>query len=259
MTREPDLNPNVPASARIWNWLISGKDSYDVDREVVERMLAIAPDTKTLAWFCRDFLSQAVQSVAEAGVRQFIDLGAGMPTYPNVGELARKIEPSTRILYVDNDPLVHAHCDALLTGWVGTKALKADIRWPHLVDTITAASVIDFAEPVAILMTQVLDYVSADEQPEEIIRALREAMAPGSYLVITHASDKSHADLRHQMITHTKHSPALPTFRSAEQIELLIKGFDILEPGLVPVQQALDSELPETGLVVLSAVCRLEG
>ncbi|MFI6168802.1 SAM-dependent methyltransferase [Nocardia sp. NPDC051052] len=259
MTREPDYNPNVPASARIWNYLISGKDNYDTDREVADRMLAIAPDTKTLAWLCRDFHSQAVQSAAEAGVRQFIDLGAGMPTYPDVREVARKIEPSARILYVDNDPIVHAHCDALLTGWVGTAALKADIRSRDLIEKIQAESVVDFAEPVAVLMTQVMDYVSADEQPEEIIRALREAMAPGSRLVITHASDESDADLRHQMIKDTKNSPAEPTFRTREEIELLIKGFDIPEPGLVPVQQALDPELPETRLVVLSAVCRLEG
>ncbi|WP_433662472.1 SAM-dependent methyltransferase [Nocardia sp. CA-128927] len=258
MSREPGLNPNIPASSRIWDYVLGSKDSYDVDRGAAYRMLAIAPDTRLLAQLCHQFLLRSVRSVAESGIRQFIDLGAGFPTFPDVGDLAREIDKTARVAYVDNDPIVHAHCDAFLTGWPGATALKADIRCPHdVIDQIKISSTIDFNDPVAVLMTQVLDYVSPEEQPEEIVRAFLEVMAPGSYLVITHATDDSNEDLRHQMIADTMSSPAQPTFRSRAQIETLLKGFDPIGPGLVPVQNALGPELPITRLVMLSAVCRL--
>ncbi|WP_433662593.1 SAM-dependent methyltransferase [Nocardia sp. CA-128927] len=211
MDRVPGLNPNVPASSRIWDYLLGGKDNYDTDREAVHRMLTIAPDTKMLADLSHQFLCRTVESVAKTGIRQFIDLGAGIPTFPDVGDLARKIEPSARVAYVDNDPIVHAHCDALLADRPGATALLADIRCPHdVIDQIKTSSTIDFGEPVAVLMTGVLGYVTRDEQPEAIIRAFREVMAPGSYLVITHATDDSNEDLRHQMIADTENTPAQP-------------------------------------------------
>lgn len=259
MRPAPGLDSHTPASARIWDYLNHGKDNYQVDRHAANRMLSIAPDTHTLAGWCREFLNRSIYFVTEAGIEQIIDVGTGFPTEPYVHTLARTINPHVTVTYIDYDPIVHAHCDALLATGPGLTALKDDIRNPHeVIDRLAVASLIDFNRPIAVLMTGVLDYVTDDEQPAEIMSTLRERMAPGSYLVITHACTDSHDELRLQMIADTEGSPAEPNFRTRDQIETLIKGFAPIAPGLVTVPEALGSDLPPTSLVVLSAVCELD-
>ncbi|WP_040740718.1 SAM-dependent methyltransferase [Nocardia tenerifensis] len=255
--RAPGLNPNVPSSARIYDYMLGGKDNYDIDREVAHRMLAIAPDTRTLAWFIRQFLVRAVELAADAGVRQFIDLGAGIPTSPNVHEVARKIEPSARVVYIDNDPIVHAHCDALLASSPGVDALKADIRQPEdIIDRLKAGGLIDFSEPVAVLIIGVLHYVMDDEDPAGIIAKFREVMAPGSYLAITHGSDETHPDFIGQSHSDTNNSPSQVKYRSREETTAFFKDFDLIEPGVVPAQEWLDDDLPATRLVIYGGIGR---
>ncbi|QIS07069.1 SAM-dependent methyltransferase [Nocardia brasiliensis] len=257
MERTPGLDPKVPNSARIYDYMLGGKDNYEVDREVAHRMLAIAPDTKALAWFIRQFLVRAVELAAGAGVKQFIDLGAGIPTSPNVHEVARKIEPSARVVYIDNDPVVRAHCDALLANSPGLSVMQADARRPHeIIDQLEAESLIDFSEPVAVLMIGVLHYVMDHEKPAGIITAFRYAMAPGSHLAITHCSNETHRDLITQSQTDTEATPAQVVYRSPEEISALMDGFELIAPGVAPAQEFLDTELPATRLVIYGGLGR---
>ncbi|MFE9575336.1 SAM-dependent methyltransferase [Nocardia sp. NPDC006044] len=253
--RAPGLNPHVPSSARIYDYMLGGKDNYDVDREVAHRMLAIAPDTRTLAWFIRLFLVKAIEMAATAGVRQFIDLGAGIPTTPNVHEVARKIEPSARVVYIDNDPIVHAHCDALLAHSPGVTALKADIRLPEdIIDRLKTGELIDFGQPVAVLAVGVLHYVMDEEDPYGIAAKFRDLMVPGSYLALTHGSDETHPDFIAQSHDDTDGSPAQVVYRTKTQTEAFFDGFDLLYPGVVPAQEWLDDDLPATRLVIYGGI-----
>ncbi|WP_405165582.1 SAM-dependent methyltransferase [Nocardia sp. NBC_01499] len=255
LDRVPGLNPNVPSSARIYDYMLGGKDNYDIDREIAHRMLAIAPDTKTLAWFIRQFLMKAVEMAAEAGVRQFIDLGAGIPTLPNVHETARKIEPSADVVYIDNDPIVHSHCDALLAHSPGVTALKADLRQPDdIIDQLKTGSLIDFDEPVCVLIVGVLHYVMDDEDPCGIVAKFCKVMAPGSYLAITHSSNDTHPTFIAQSQDDTDKSPSQVVYRSLGQVEAFFDGFDLIEPGVVPAQEWLDDDLPATRLVIYGGI-----
>ncbi|MFC9436904.1 SAM-dependent methyltransferase [Nocardia sp. NPDC057030] len=250
--RVPAMNPYVPSSARITNYLLDGKDNYDVDREVAHRMLNIAPDTKTLAWFVRSFLVKAVCTAGEAGVRQYIDLGCGMPLDMdrlNAHDAAHEVDPQARVAYVDNDPIVIVHADALLATRPEVWALKADVRQPgDLIDRLK--SFIDFGEPVAVLMVGVLDYVMDDEDPCGIVAALRDSMAPGSWIAITQYSTDTHPDFIDQYHDDTDQSPAQAVFRTKEQTEKLFDGFDLSEPGVVPVQEWLRDNLPATRVTI---------
>lgn len=258
MERAPrGVDPNLPNSARVYDYLLGGKDNYEVDRAVAHRMLSIAPDTKTLAWFSRQFLVRAVQSAAEAGIRQFIDLGAGIPTSPNVHEVAHKVDASARVVYVDFDPVVYAHCNALLAHADGVTAMLGDVRRPDdIIERLINGGAIDFAEPVAITLVGVLHFVMDDESPARIIARLREVMAPGSYLAFTHGSDESDPDFINQSSSDTAKSSAQVVYRSAAVVESFFEGFEMIEPGVVPLQQWLGDDLPETALVLLGGVVR---
>lgn len=256
LDRVPGMNPNVPTSARIWDYMLGGKDNYEVDREVAHRILAIAPDTRPLAWFIRRFLVTAVQQAAKAGIDQFIDLGTGIPTSPTVHEIARKINPSANVVYIDNDPVVRAHCEALLADTApGLTAIEADIRRPQeIIDRLRTGALIDFSEPVAVLALGVLHHVMDEENPYQILATLRDALAPGSLFAFTHASDETHPEIISRTHEDTNNSPAQCRFRRPAEIEKFLDGFDIRGPGVVPVQQWLDGDLPLTHMVVFGGI-----
>lgn len=254
-TPEP-FNPDQLTSARVYDYLLGGKDSRETDRDMADRMLSSAPELRALAWFARGFMLKAVEMAAEAGIRQFIDLGSGIPNSPNVHEVARKIEPSAQVVYVDYDPVVHAHCNALLAGPPGVTALLGDIRRPHdILDQLKNQTLIDINEPVAITLIGVLHYVMDAEHPAEIIAAFRDQLAPGSYLAITHGSSDSDPEVL-RVLTGTKDTPAQVTFRSTAQTEAFLAGFELLEPGVVPVQQWLRPHSRSTGMIMLGAIGR---
>ncbi|MEV6135029.1 SAM-dependent methyltransferase [Nocardia sp. NPDC051990] len=250
----------MPNAARIYNYLLGGKDNYMVDQRVAERMLAVAPDTKTTAWFSRKFLLRAVEDAAEAGIRQFIDIGAGIPISPNVHEIAQKIDPSARVVMIDYDPVVHVHTHALLSAATGVTSILGDIRrTDKVIEKSKTEGRIDFDEPVAILIVGVLHFVMDDEYPAEIIARLRDVMAPGSILAFTHASAWSSEELVAQVTGDTEGSSAQCQFRTPDEVAIFLHGFEVAEPGLVPVQEWLDDELPATGLHVLAAIGRVVG
>ncbi len=240
----------------MYDYLLGGKDNYETDREMAGRMLNRVPELKSLVWFTRGFLLKAVEMAADAGIRQFLDLGSGIPVSPSVHEVAQKIDPSAQVVYVDYDPVVVAHANALLAGPPGVTALLGDIRRPHeILDQLTDGGLIDFTEPVALTFSGVLHYVLDHEHPAEIVATFRDHMASGSYLAISHGSLDSDPEIL-RVLTATEGTPAQVAFRTTAQTEALLAGFELLEPGVVPVQQWLRSDLPDTRMVMLGAIGR---
>ncbi|MCM6774240.1 SAM-dependent methyltransferase [Nocardia sp. CDC159] len=256
--RTPEgVDPTKPNSARIYDYMLGGKDNYEVDRKVAQRMLEVAPDTRPLAWFSRQFLLRATQIAAEAGVRQFLDLGSGIPTEPTVHEVAQKIEPTARVVAVDYDPVVFAHANALLAGAPGITPILADARDPeHIIEQVRSEGLIDFDEPVGVLMVGVLHFIMDAEGPADIVARYRDALAPGSYFGFTHGGDESNRDFIERSSRDTAGSPSQVVYRSRAQVAAMFDGFEILEPGVVPLQEWLGGDLPSTELVLLGGVCR---
>ncbi|WP_024803040.1 SAM-dependent methyltransferase [Nocardia sp. BMG51109] len=251
------VNPSQPSSARVFDYLLGGKDNYEADRVLAQHMLEVAPDTRTLAWFSRRFLTGATQLAAEKGVRQFVDMGAGLPTSPNVHEVAQKVDSAVRVASVDFDPIVYAHANAMLDGEPDVTAILGDFRDPgNVLHRLRTEAKIDLDQPIAMLVVGVLHFVMDDERPADLIARYRDAMTPGSYLAFTHGSTDTSEAFMHRATTGTHGSPAQIVFRSAAAIEALFEGFEILDPGIVPIQKWIGDDLPKTRLDLLGAVCR---
>ncbi|MVU81459.1 SAM-dependent methyltransferase [Nocardia sp. ET3-3] len=251
------VDPFRPNPARVYNYMLGGKDNYDADRDYGDRMLEVAPDTKITAWHSRQFLLKSVRLAAEAGIRQFVDIGAGIPISPNVHEVAREIEPTAIVASIDYDPVVHAHSNALLTGAPGVTPILADIREPDkLLELAHTEAGIDFAQPVAFLIVGVLHFVMDDESPYEAVARFREAMAPGSLLIIQHASVNTHPFFMNATTSNAAGTPSQPNFRTPEQVREFFDGLEMLPPGLVPANEWLEGELKPTRLVVLCGIGR---
>ena len=188
----PKIDTTVPHSARIWNYWLGGKDHYPVDRQAGDRYREIFPGITATAWGIRHFMARSVRYLAsEAGVRQFLDIGTGLPAVDNTHEVAQAAAPDSRIVYVDNDPLVLAHARALLTSNAhGTcDYVEADMRTPEAVLS-AAARTLDFRDPVAVLFLGVLGHVQDDREARAIVTAITGKLAPGSYLVIADSLDE---------------------------------------------------------------------
>ena len=252
------IDPTTPNAARIHDYLLGGKDNYTADRAVAKHMLALAPESRTVAWFRRKFLTHAATLAAEAGVRQFIDIGAGIPTTPTVHDALTTITPDVRVAYVDYDPLVYAHANALYAGVPGVTPMLADFRDPDhtLLARIRTEAGIDFDQPVALLLVGVLDYILDSENPAECISRFAHVMAPGSYIAFTHAAAHSDDTLIQQLHCDTDGSTAQCVFRTEGEINALVDGFELLEPGIVPVQDWLADDLPASRWVILSGIGR---
>ncbi|MEV4565354.1 SAM-dependent methyltransferase [Nonomuraea sp. NPDC049419] len=233
----PGIDPYVPSSARVYDYLLGGKDNLGVDREVAERLLAVAPDSRLVARANRQFQVEVVGHLSEQGIRQYIDLGTGIPTYPNVHEVARKARPDVRAIYVDNDPVVYMHAQVMLTDSPTVAGVHADLRRPaDILGHRDVVELIDFGEPVCVLMVGVLHFIMDEEDPAGIVAAFRQRMAPGSHLVISHAMAESDPEAIAQLAAATAGSPAQPRFRTRDEVLALFDGFELIGPGLVPVQ-----------------------
>ncbi|WP_214104820.1 SAM-dependent methyltransferase [Acrocarpospora catenulata] len=259
LDRVPDgVDPAVPSSARVYDYLLGGKDNYAVDRAIAERLLSVAPDTRSVARANRAFLARAVRFLCEQGITQFIDLGTGIPTSPSVHEVARETHPEARVVYVDNDPLVKVHNDALLATDDRVITLRADIRRPdEIVEHPDVRALIDFDKPVGVLLVTVLHFVSDEEGAYQIVAGLRDKIVSGSYVVLSHSSSDSDPEVLTQLKASTAGSPAQSTFRSHDEILGFFEGLEIESPGLVPVQRwrpTMDSITSR--LVVEGAVAR---
>jgi len=185
----PDVDITKPHVARMWDYYLGGKHNYAVDREVAEQVLKLMPETRIGVRLNRRFLVETVRwMVEEAGVRQFLDIGSGLPTQQNVHEVAQAIDPDARVVYVDNDPLVRVHAEALLATDPNTIFLTGDVHDPKAVlDRPELREHLDLSKPVGLLLVAVLHFVDDNERAYEIVRTLCDALPSGSYLAISHA------------------------------------------------------------------------
>jgi len=189
------LDTSVAHSARVWNYLLDGKDNFAADRKVGDLILQMFPDIARIARVQRWFMRRAVRYLSgEAGIRQFLDIGTGLPTADNTHQVAQAVAPQSRIVYVDNDPLVLVHAQALLTSAPGgaTRYIEADVRDP---DTIVreASRTLDFTQPVALMMLGIMGQIPDSDGPRLIVTRLLDALPPGSYLALSDGTDTSPA------------------------------------------------------------------
>ncbi len=231
----PKINTTVPQSARIWNYWLGGKDNYPVDREAGEQYRQVFPGIIDVARASRQFLARAVRYLAgEAQIRQFLDVGTGLPTADNTHQVAQQVAPESRIVYVDNDPLVLAHARALLTSSPegATDYIDADLREPDKI-LQAAAGTLDFRRPIALMLMGIMGHVTDDDEARSIVKRLLDGLPSGSYLVLydgTNAFSKAFEEAQRGY----DESGAVPyRLRGPAQIARFFDGLELVEPGLV--------------------------
>jgi hypothetical protein len=231
-----EIDTSVAHSARIWNYWLGGKDYFPIDRTVGDRIAEMFPDIVRLARADRAFLGRAVRYLAgEAGVRQFLDIGTGLPTASNTHQVAQGIAPESRIVYVDNDPLVLVHARALLTGTPegAIDYLDADLREPDEI-VHEAAATLDFSQPVAVMLLGILHHIDDDDQARGIVDRLVELVPAGSYLTIAHSTNRITGAAMDEAVRHWNEfgKPSM-TLRTPEAIAGFFDRLELLEPGVV--------------------------
>ncbi len=247
-----DIDTTVASPARVWNYWVGGKDHFAVDREAVERVKASVPFMPMMAQYSRRFLSDVVRRLAlEHGIRQFLDVGTGLPTADNTHEVAQRAAPESRIVYVDNDPVVLTHARALLTSSPGGKTgyVDADLRD---VDAILAgaAQTLDFSQPIAVLMIAVLHFIPDADDPYGIVARLMDALAPGSYLAIVHAaSDIRAEEVGAGMKLYNQRSSIPITLRTGAEAARFFAGLEPVGPGMAPMDRWWSPDSIEPGAV----------
>ena len=230
------LDAGIPHSARLWNYWLGGKDNFAVDRAVADQILEMVPEMVASARADRAFLGRVVRYLAgEAGVRQFLDVGTGIPTANNTHEVAQQIAPSSRIVYVDNDPLVLVHARALLTSHPDgmTDYLDADLREPdEIIDG--ARRTLDLDRPVALTMLGILNFVPEDDEAAGLVARLVDALPSGSYVAISHPTTEINGETMVEALRLWNEGPAAKmVLRSAQQVERLFGDLEMVEPGVV--------------------------
>ncbi len=234
----PEFDPAIPADARIYDFLLGGKDNFAADREIAHRLAGRdrkIERRRSPAAENRRFMARAVRFLAEAGIRQFVDVGCGMPTDTgNVHEIVHQVAPDGRVVYVDYDPIVVTHYRALLHGLPTTQVVQSDVRdTKDILGHPALTGLIDFDRPVAVLLLAVLQLLS-DDDPDTVAAAFREAMAPGSHLAISHLTcdgPPAWQVTRFAEIFRPVREPM--TLRHRDRIRSFFAGLDLLDPGLV--------------------------
>ena len=230
----------VAHNARVWNYWLGGKNYYAVDQQVGDHVLGMFPTIAEVARADRAFLSRAVTHLtATVGIRQFLDIGTGLPTVDNTHEVAQRIAPESRIVYVDNDPTVLLHARALLTSAPegATDYIDADAHHPETI-LRSAARTLDFERPVAVMMLGILNFVLDTDRATSIVRQIMAAVPSGSYLVLTHPTFEVGGEGGAEMMRFWNENATPPiTGRDSAQIAEFFEGLELLEPGIVPCSQ----------------------
>ncbi len=233
------LDTSVAHPARVYDYWLGGKDNFAADREAAERVLAVTPGLRFRVRANRAFLGRATRYLAaDAGVRQFLDIGTGIPTADNTHEVAQRAARDSRVVYVDNDPIVLLHAQALLrsTPQGATDYLQADLRDPDVI-LDRAAAVLDFSQPVAVMLLGVLHLIQDSEDPWGIVARLMAATPPGSYLTISHPAIDIHPAQADAQRVYNERVSTPQTLRTREQVARFLTGLELVEPGLVQVHQ----------------------
>jgi hypothetical protein len=231
-----DLPLDKPNVARMYDYYLGGYHNFAIDRQAAEAVIAAYPDFPVAMRANRAFLRRAVKFLATQGICQFLDIGSGIPTVGNVHDVAQRAQPSARVVYVDSDPVTVAHSSAILGATANVAALQADAHLPAtILEHPITNGLLDFRQPVAVLLLTVLHFVTDDAAALRTVRALRDALVPGSYLVISHGTREHDAppEVKEQVLRLYRgtSNPAKP--RSATELQQFFEGFKLVEPGLV--------------------------
>ncbi|MGW0200011.1 SAM-dependent methyltransferase [Nonomuraea sp. NPDC003201] len=256
MDADPRIDRTKPHSARVWNYLLGGQDNYDVDREAGDTLLRVFPDFAQVATLQREFLRRAVTYlVAEAGIRQFLDIGSGLPTADNTHEVAQRLAPESRVVYVDNDPLVLAHARALLAGTPEgrTAYVEADVRDPGTI-LAAAAETLDFSRPIGLMMLSIAGQIPDDDLAADLVRRYVAALPPGSHLALSDGADVN-PSLVAAVSSYNERAAFPYTLRSPERLAVHFAGLELVDPGVVstPLWRPPAGAPPQPA--VINAIC----
>jgi hypothetical protein len=243
------IDGSRPHSARIWNYWLGGTDNFDADRQVGEQVRKLLPSIVDQARADRAFLGRAVTHLAgDLGVRQFLDIGTGLPTAENTHQVAQRIAPAARVVYVDNDPLVLLHSRALLTSSPegATDYLEADLHDPAPI-LAAARNTLDFDQPIALMLVGVLHHVEDTAAAQAVVARLRDGLPAGSYLVVNHATNAVFGTASDDSVRHWNQfgKPTI-TLRSPAEIARFFDGFNLLDPGVVSCSRWRPGQADET-------------
>ncbi|SES28914.1 S-adenosyl methyltransferase [Lentzea xinjiangensis] len=228
------VDPNIASAARAYDFLLGGGHNFAADRELAERIKAVQPGVQRIAQQNRAFLRRAVLFMLDAGVRQFLDLGSGIPTVGNVHEIAQDAVPDARVVYVDYEPVAVAHSELLLADNDNADIVDADITRPDdVLDAEPTRRLLDFGQPVGLLAITIGHYIPPGADPAGLFARYRDALAPGSYLALTHLTDDFTAIRGEQIIRTMKSSRDNVFPRTREEVLQLFTGYELVEPGLV--------------------------
>jgi hypothetical protein len=248
-----DVKVDRPSVARVYDYYLGGSHNFAVDREFAEQVLRVMPDVAEVARENRAFLRRAVRHLCELGIRQFIDLGSGIPTVGNVHEVAQGIDPAAKVAYVDLDPVAYSHSRAILAGNPLATAIRGDLRQPAEVFAHPQIrALIDFDQPLGILLVGVLHFVPDEQRPADIVAGYASATVPGSHVVISHASVEGIGAGGNEAVRLYNRSSAAMALRDTAGVAALFNGLTLVEPGVVRLpewrpecpEDAAPAELP---------------
>ncbi|MEF9907508.1 SAM-dependent methyltransferase [Streptomyces sp. P9-A2] len=246
------IDTSVPHSARIWNYWLGGKDNYPVDEEAGDAYTDVFPGIVTIARSSRAFLQRNITYLAaEAGIRQFLDIGTGLPTADNTHEVAQRIAPESRIVYVDNDPMILAHARALLysTPEGATAYVDSNVLDPERV-LAAATATLDFSRPTALILSNILGHIADHDEARSIVKRLMDALPSGSYLSINDGSRGFDPGFEQAQDGYNKSGAVPYNLRSVEEITSFFDGLELLEPGVVSVTQwRPDADAPDARII----------
>ncbi|MFE9766398.1 SAM-dependent methyltransferase [Streptomyces sp. NPDC005808] len=244
-----EIDTSKPHPARMYDWFLGGKDNYPVDEEMANQLLAVDPRVPVMAQINRAFMHRSTRWLAQSGIRQFLDIGTGIPTEPNLHQIAQRVAPDARVVYCDNDPIVLAHAVALLRGTDEgvTEYVQADVRDPDRI-LEQARKVLDFTQPVALSLVALLHFIPDEDGAYELVDRLLAELPSGSYLMLSHASgefDKEKAAMAAELYRRRGLTMAL---RGRAEIARFFDGLELVEPGVV----LLADWKPELGVVIVT-------
>ena len=238
-TARSGIDTTVPHSARIWNYWLGGKDNFAVDRAAGDAWETTFPGMRDIARASRSFLTRSIAYLAQdAGIRQFLDVGTGLPTENNTHEVAQKVAPESRVVYVDNDPIVLSHARALLTSDPRGRCTYVDADARQVEKILTeAAQTLDFSQPVAVMVLGLLHFIPDADDPYELTRRFMAAVPSGSYLAISHGSSDLKTETQTAGRSYNAHSATPITFRSRQEVTRFFSGLELVPPGVSPLGQ----------------------
>ncbi|UXX91634.1 SAM-dependent methyltransferase [Streptomyces sp. AD2-2] len=228
-----DIDTSKPQSARMYDYFLGGKDNYPVDAAAAEKVISLFPAVREMARVNRDFMHRASRSLAERGIRQFLDIGTGIPTRPNLHQVVQGINPSARVVYADNDPIVLRHAEALLhsTPEGSTTYIQADVREPGKI-LAAARDILDFGQPIALSLVALLHLVADEDDPRRIVAELLGSLSPGSYLALSHATGDFDPETWQRVVEVYRQGGTTAQVRSRDEFASFFTGLELVEPGI---------------------------